>query len=73
VGTPLATLKLPVKVFIDGIAATVQYAGPAPSLVEGVFQINALIPAGVRHNMNVPVVVQMEDKQTQPGVTLAIK
>ena len=73
VGAPLATLKLPVKVFIDGIAATVQYAGPAPSLVEGVFQINALIPAGVRHNMNVPVVVQVEDKQTQPGVTLATK
>jgi hypothetical protein len=31
------------------------------------------IPAGVRHNANVPVLVQVEDKQTQPGVTLATK
>jgi uncharacterized protein (TIGR03437 family) len=74
VGAPLAQLKLPVKVFIDGIAATnVQYAGPAPGLVEGVFQINVVIPAGVRHNANVPVVAQVKDKQTQPGVTVATK
>jgi uncharacterized protein (TIGR03437 family) len=74
VGGPLAQLKLPVKVFIDGIAATnIQYAGPAPGLVEGVFQINVAIPAGVRSNAHVPVVVQVEDKQTQPAVTLATK
>jgi uncharacterized protein (TIGR03437 family) len=74
VGAPLATLTLPVKVFIDGIAATdVPYAGPAPGLVEGVFQINVRIPAGVRHGANVLVLVQVEDKQTQPGVTLATK
>jgi uncharacterized protein (TIGR03437 family) len=74
VGAPLATLTLPVKVFIDNIPATnITYAGPAPGLVEGVFQINVVIPAGVRHNANVPVVVQVEDKQTQPGVTLATK
>lgn len=74
VGAPLATLTLPVKVFIDGIQATsVQYAGPAPGLVEGVFQINVTIPAGVRSGTNVPVIVQVEDKQTQLGVTLATK
>ncbi|HXA67454.1 MAG TPA: hypothetical protein VNV82_20015 [Bryobacteraceae bacterium] len=72
VGGPLAQLKLPVKVFIDGIQATdIPYAGPAPGLVEGVFQINVRIPAGVRRNTNVPVLVQIEDKQTQPGVTVA--
>jgi uncharacterized protein (TIGR03437 family) len=74
IGGPLAKLTLPVKVFIDGIAATdIPYAGPAPGLVEGVFQINVRIPPGVRHNANVLVVVQVEDKQTQPGVTLATK
>ena len=74
VGAPLPTLTLPVKVFIDNIEATnIAYAGPAPGLVEGVFQINVVIPPGVRHNANVPVVVQVEDKQTQPGVTLATK
>jgi uncharacterized protein (TIGR03437 family) len=37
----------PVLVTIGGQAATVEYAGPAPSLVEGIMQINAVIPAGV--------------------------
>ncbi len=73
VGAPLATLTLPVQVFIDGIAAAVQYSGPAPGLVEGVFQINAIIPAGVRHTANVPVTVVVDGKQSQPGVTLATK
>jgi uncharacterized protein (TIGR03437 family) len=73
-GAALGKLVLPVQVFIDGIAATnISYAGPAPGLVEGVFQINVTIPAGVRSHANVPVVVQVEDKQTQPGVTLATK
>lgn len=74
VGAALAQLTLPVKVFIDGIPATdITYAGPAPGIVEGVFQIDVRIPAGVRHNANVPVLVEVEDKQTQPGVTLATK
>ncbi len=72
IGAALAELTLPVKVFIDGIQATdIPYSGPAPGLVEGVFQINVRIPAGVRRGTNVPVLVQIEDKQTQPGVTLA--
>ena len=55
VGGPLAQLTLPVKVFIDGIQATdIPYAGPAPGLAEGVFQINAPIPAGVHSGTNVP-------------------
>jgi hypothetical protein len=33
-----------------------------------------VIPAGVRHNANVPVVVQIDgNKQSQPGVTLVTK
>ncbi len=74
VGGPLSKFTLPVKVFIDGIEATdIPYAGAAPGLVEGMFQINVRIPAGVRRNMSVPVVVQIEDKQTQPGVMVATK
>jgi uncharacterized protein (TIGR03437 family) len=73
VGGPLATLILPVEVFIDGIAAIVQYAGPAPGLVEGVFQINAVIPAGVHASTNVPVIVVVDGTKSQQGVTLAVK
>lgn len=73
VGGPLATFAGPVQAFIDGISATVQYAGPAPGLVEGVFQINVIIPNGVRHNADVPVAVVFNGKQSQSGVTLAVK
>ena len=74
VGGPLGTFKLPVKVFIDGVqAADVQYAGPAPGLVEGVFQINVRIPANARHPGDLPVLVQIEDKLSQPGVTVAVQ
>ena len=60
--------------FIDGIAATnIQYGGPAPGLVEGVFQVNVQIPAGVRTKSNVPVMVVVDGKRSQPGVTLATK
>jgi uncharacterized protein (TIGR03437 family) len=72
VGASLAKFTLPVQVFIDGIAATnIAYAGPAPGLVEGVFQINVTIPAGVRTHAHVPVLVLVDKQQTQPSVTLA--
>ena len=51
----------------------IAYAGPAPSLVEGVFQVNVRIPASARRNANLPVVVQVGDKMTQQGVTIAVR
>jgi uncharacterized protein (TIGR03437 family) len=74
VGGPLANFTLPVKVFIDGIPATnIPYAGPAPGLVEGILQINAVIPPGVRSGTNVPVLIEINGVASQPGVTLAVK
>ncbi len=74
VGGAIGKFLLPIKVFIDGQPATdIPYAGPAPSLVEGVFQINVRIPANARRNANLPVVVQVGDKYTQPGVTVAVR
>jgi len=71
---PLSTLNLPLKVFIDGIlAADVPYAGPAPQLEEGLFQINVRIPQGVHAPGDVSVLVQIGDKMTQPGVTVSVK
>jgi uncharacterized protein (TIGR03437 family) len=73
VGGAVGTFKLPIKVFIDGIVATdIAYSGPAPSEIEGVFQINLRIPPGVRSG-NMRVVVQVGDKLSQPGVTVAVK
>jgi uncharacterized protein (TIGR03437 family) len=74
VGAPVANLKLQVKVFIDGQPATdVSYAGAAPTIVEGVWVIKVRIPANARRNANLPVLVQIGDKTTQPGVTVAVK
>ena len=71
---PTGKFKLPLKVFIDGVQASdVLYSGPAPGLVEGVFQINVRIPANARHPGNLPVLVQIEDKVSHPGVTVAVQ
>lgn len=73
VGAPLAALNLPVTVFIDGVQAPdVAYAGPAPQLIEGVFQVNVQIPPNARGGA-LPVVIQVGDKVTQPGVTVYVK
>jgi uncharacterized protein (TIGR03437 family) len=72
VGAPVAALNLPVTVFIDGVQATnVPYAGPAPDLIEGVFQVNVEIPPNARSGA-LPVVIQVGDKMTQPGVTVYV-
>lgn len=74
VGGALGTFLLPIKVFIDGQPATdIAYAGPAPSLVEGVFQVNVRIPANARRNANLRVIVQVGDKLSQQGVTIAVR
>jgi uncharacterized protein (TIGR03437 family) len=74
VGAPVANLNLPVTVFIDGVEATdVPYAGPAPSLIEGVFQVNVRIPPNARTGASLPVVIQVGDKVTQPGVTVYVQ
>ena len=75
-GAPVANLNLPVTVFIDGAqipATDVTYAGPAPALIEGVFQVNVRIPANARRSAALPVVIQVGDKVTQPGVTVYVK
>jgi uncharacterized protein (TIGR03437 family) len=56
---------------IGGKPATVQYAGDAFGIVEGVMQVNVQVPDGLAAG-NAPIVVQLGGQQTQSGVTLAI-
>jgi uncharacterized protein (TIGR03437 family) len=72
-GAPLPALLLPAKAFVDGIEAEVLYAGPAPTLVEGVLQLNLRIPPGVVPRNDVPVWIRVGDKVSQPGVTVAVR
>jgi uncharacterized protein (TIGR03437 family) len=71
-GAALPKPKLPVQVWIDGQPATVQYAGAAPGNVAGLFQVNVQIPAGAGTG-DVPIVIQVGDAQSQPGMTISVK
>ena len=57
---------------IGGKTATVQYAGSALGLVDGVVQVNVIVPAGVTAGAAVPVTLQVGSNNTPPGVTIAV-
>jgi uncharacterized protein (TIGR03437 family) len=72
VGSTPAHPILPVSVTVDGIPATVQYAGGAPGQVAGLAQINVQIPAGVQPGGYVPVAVKVGDQTSSPAVWIAV-
>jgi uncharacterized protein (TIGR03437 family) len=63
---------LPVTATINGVAATVQYAGSAPGEVYGVMQVNVLIPASTPTGTQ-SIVITVGTTNTQTGVTVAVK
>ncbi len=63
--------RQPVTVRIGGKDAEVLYAGAAPGLVAGVFQINVKIPEGLEPGPQ-PVVVQIGTASSSPEVTVAV-
>jgi len=74
---PFTRLTQPVSVDIAGIPAQVTYAGGAPGLVNGLIQINAVVPNGVVTGvivpLVVPVVVKIGGVQTQSDITMAVR
>lgn len=71
--TVLAVPNLPVSVLIGGLPAYVIYAGSAPGLVEGAFQINARIPPLAPSGSVVLVVVQAGDAVSPSNVWIAVQ
>jgi uncharacterized protein (TIGR03437 family) len=69
---PLAHPLLPVTVTVGGTPAKVQYAGAAPGQVAGLLQVNVEIPSGVEPGGYVPVVLQVGDSVSSPGVWIAV-
>jgi uncharacterized protein (TIGR03437 family) len=69
---PLPKPLLPVSVDIGGVAADVKYAGAAPNLVAGVFQVNVIIPASAPSG-NAFVVLHVGTATSRSDVTLAIQ
>jgi uncharacterized protein (TIGR03437 family) len=56
----LPALTLPVSVTAGGTNAVVLYAGSAPTLESGYFQINVALPSGLQASSAVNLVVKVE-------------
>jgi uncharacterized protein (TIGR03437 family) len=63
---------LPVGVTIGGVQAQVVYAGPAPGEIQGLFQINAIVPNGITPGSAVQILLTVGQAQSQIGVTIAV-
>lgn len=73
IGAPLPQLALqPVEVTIGGVPAAIAYAGPAPSTISGVLQINAVVPEVPPGNA-VPVILKIGAFTAPAGITVAVK
>lgn len=62
-----------VKVTIGGISAQVVYAGPAPGLINGLTQINVIVPSGVKSGPSVPVVLTIGGVSSQSNLSMAVQ
>jgi uncharacterized protein (TIGR03437 family) len=69
----LATTASPVTATIDGLPASVWYAGAAPELINGAVQVNVQVPPGAHTNPAAPISLTIGSYTTQPGVTVSIK
>lgn len=72
IGADLLYAVLPVQVFIGGIPADVLYAGGAPGMVEGVYQINARIPPLATPGVAVTVTIQAGATLSPAGTWMSI-
>ena len=71
-GTP-PNLALPVGVTIGGADGQVWYAGAAPGMVAGVFQINVQVPDAAPSGSSIPIVVKSGGASSPASVTVAVK
>jgi uncharacterized protein (TIGR03437 family) len=69
--SPLAVTVGATTVMIGGQPAPVSFSGLSPGFV-GLYQIDAVVPAGVTPGNQVPLVVSVGG-QTSPAVTIAVK
>jgi uncharacterized protein (TIGR03437 family) len=72
---PLPVPNAAVSVTIGGLPVPntdINYAGEAPGIINGVFQVNAKIPAGVGPGA-VPVVIRWGGVASQANVTVSVR
>ena len=71
-GAVLRRPVLPVEARIGGQSAEVLYAGSAPGIVSGVFQVNARIAADAQPESHSPLELLVGGRRSQQGVTIAV-
>ena len=71
-GQDLPRLDSSVTVTIGGVEARVLYAGGAPGLVFGVWQLNVEVPLNIATG-DVPVSIQVDGEASPQGVTVAVE
>jgi len=63
----------PVSVTFGGVPATnIPYFGNAPGYLESVMQINVTIPAGVKPDLYIPVIISAGGATSAPWTTIAV-
>ncbi|MCX6628416.1 MAG: hypothetical protein NTW28_12395, partial [Candidatus Solibacter sp.] len=71
-GTATQAIAAPVTVTIGGLDATLTYAGAAPTSIQGLYQINATVPAGTASG-SVPLQVKVGGVSAQGAVTMYVQ
>jgi uncharacterized protein (TIGR03437 family) len=70
---PFPAVVQPVTVTIGGVAApSIVYSGAAPESVEGLTQIDVVIPTTVTAGPTVPIVVTIGGVPSQTGITVSV-
>ena len=72
IASAVASIAQNVTVRIGGVTVTPLYAGAAPGIVQGVVQINAVVPAGIPAG-NASVDVTVGGVTSPTGVTVAVR
>ena len=71
--SPFGKLSQPYSLRIGGLPAAVSYAGAAPGIIEGVIQINAVVPNGITPSATVPIDITIGGVTSPAGVTVAVR
>ena len=64
---------LRVSVTIGNVPAQIIYEGSAPTEIQGLFQVNAVVPSGITPGSAVPIVLAVGQAQSQVGTTIAVQ
>jgi uncharacterized protein (TIGR03437 family) len=69
---PLSSTSSPVTVSIGGVKAVVLFSGLVPGFT-GLYQVNAVVPAGVTPGDAVPIMLSVNSQTSPANVTIAVQ